>query len=490
MADPLHFVLDSESRTPLYKQLAEVLEAKIASGRLSPGDRLPPTRELAGMLGLNRTTVSAAYTLLEESGLIAGQVGRGSYVARRANAAKPGLPSWDAVLPPLTSEARARTTEISFASSRPAEEDFPLDKFRQIAREVIDSLQTSEILQLGSAYGYPPLRQFLLEHARDSGLAREGDDVIVTNGCQQALDLLARLFVRNKDRIVLEDPCYHGLLKIFTTAQASVVSVPAGNEGIDLDWLERSLQEAAARLMVLTPTFQNPTGLTMPMSQRRRVLEIAERYGVAVVENDMYSELRYRGEPIPPLKWLDTTGQAILLRSYSKVSFPGLRVGWVIAPRPIIARLAELKQMSDLHSDQLSQAILLRFAQSGELDRHIERTKVAGLERLHAAISCCEKFLPQSAKFTKPDGGMNLWVELPGRLTAEALLDRVEAQGVTFMPGRYFSDRSQHRGLRLSFGGLSPEQIHKGIRILGETATAMLAERVSQIALDTAVALV
>jgi 2-aminoadipate transaminase len=194
------------------------------------------------------------------------------------------------------------------------------------------------------------------------------------------------------------------------------------------------------------------------------------------VENDIYSDLRYRGKALPTLKELDASGQTILLRSYSKVSFPGLRVGWVIAPRQVVAHLADMKQMSDLHSDQLSQAILLRFAESGELGRHLERTRHAGLERLIAVTDTCERHLPAGTKFTRPDGGMNLWIELPAPLTAERLLVSAQARGVDFLPGSYFSgSRAHDRGLRISFGGLSPDQIRRGIKMLGEAATAELA---------------
>jgi 2-aminoadipate transaminase len=212
----------------------------------------------------------------------------------------------------------------------------------------------------------------------------------------------------------------------------------------------------------------------MPVAQRNHLLEIAGRAGATVIENAIYRELRYRGEPVPSLKQLDPTAQVLLLGSYSKISFPGLRVGWVIGPRPAIARLAELKQISDLHSDQLSQAILLRFAESGELQKHIENTNMTGLGRLRAAISACERFLPADAQFTRPDGGMNLWIWTPSSINIEAFLARVEARGVSFMPGRYFSNSQQ--GLRLSFGALSPGQIEQGIRIIGETMHEMLFE--------------
>ena len=503
MAEFTQISLDAASDTPLYRQLANSVSGLIAAGRVQSGERLPPTRELAGQLGLNRTTVSAAYALLEQSGLIEGHVGRGSFVARRElpGAELPAVPAfpkdWNAILPPLEPAfPSAQNIEISFANSRPAQTEFPLTQFRRLSKQVIDSPDAAEILQLGSPHGYAPLRRYLMEQAAMAGIARSGDDLIITNGCQQALDLVARLFSARGARVVIEDPVYHGMLRVFERAGADLVSVPlrlSGSDlsGLDVDALEETVRRQAPRLLIVTPSFQNPTGSTLNLEGRKRIVSLAQRYGFILVENDIYSELRYKGKPLPTLKELDETGNTILLRSYSKVSFPGLRVGWVIAPRPVIARLAEAKQMSDLHSDQLSQAVLLRFAESGELARHLERTRVAGAERLEASIQAASSFLPPGTTFTRPEGGMSLWIELPAPLTAEALLIRAQERGVNFLPGRYFSPRPSHeRSLRISFGSLSPEQITRGLKLLGQTAVEELAAQTARLSFEPAPALV
>jgi DNA-binding transcriptional MocR family regulator len=480
LADLSQIDLDPQSDVPLYKQLAESVRTLVNCGTIEPGERLPATRELAGLLGLNRTTVSAAYAMLEQTGLLEGYVGRGSFIAKSERPIAPvsrtaKAVDWDQLLPPLESQSGPkRKISISFASSCPAVEAFPLEPFRRLSKEVIDSPQAAQILQLGSPHGYPPLRRYLLENAYESGMARPGDDLIVTNGCQQALDLIARLFVTGGNRTVaVEDPVYHGVIRVFARAGANVLSVPLDEAGIDLSELQEIIQQHHPRLLVVTPSFQNPTGVTLPLERRKRLVELAQRHGLVLVENDIYSELRYQGKPLPTLKQLDESGSTILLRSYSKVSFPGLRVGWTIAPRPVIARLAEAKQTSDLHSDQLAQAVLLRFAESGELARHLELTRQAGAERLRVTLRCCARYLPTGSRFTRPEGGMSLWIELPAPFTAEALLSRVEPRGVDFLPGSFFSaQRSHPRALRLSFGGLSPDQIIRGLQILGEAAAA------------------
>ena len=439
--------LDAHSESPLYRQLFDRIRSLIETGVLEDGERLPATRELAGSLGLNRTTVSAAYELLESEGLLKGHVGRGSFVS--APKSKPAPP-------------------ISFATSRPSELLFPLDEFRATCTEVIQSDEAQSILQLGCPSGYSPLRQFLYDEARAEGVARPSDDILITSGCQQAFDLLQRALISNGETVLLEDPVYPGLRNAFQRGGARLVGIPVGPEGVDLDQLARAVARERPSLLVVTPNFQNPTGATLPLAGRQSLLRIAARAGVTVVENDIYGDLRYEGEHVEPVKKLDGSGATILLRSFSKLAFPGLRVGWVIGPRPLIDKLTEAKQWSDLHTDQLSQAVLLRFAESGRLKAHRQKMLAAGHERLQAALSACRKYLPPGSTFTKPAGGMNLWVRLPEQLDAGELLVRAEREGVTYLPGKFFGvGKIESGSLRISFAGLAPDKIEAGIAILG-----------------------
>lgn len=475
--------LNPGSTTPIYQQIADALAERIQTGRMQAGERLPATRELAGQLGLNRTTISAAYALLDKAGLISGQVGRGSFVA--------GQQSREG-----EQEARESRSTIQFASSRPAADAFPLTSFRKLVREVIDSPEASDILQLGSPQGYGPLRRYLLETDRALGIAGEEGDVLVTNGCQQALDLIARAYTTaaaatEPVTVLVEDPVYHGLIKTFRRAGARLIPIPFGPGGLDIAAAEESMVRHRPRLLVVTPDFQNPTGCSLSLGDRQRLLRAAAENGVRVVENGIYSDLRYGGDPLPAMKQLDETGRTILLRSYSKVAFPGLRVGWVTAPQDVIRRLTEEKQICDLHSDQLAQAIFLRFAQAGELGRHIEQTRRTGRQRLESLLRACNENWPEGTKWTTPEGGMCLWVELPAPLTAEDLLRRAQREGVAFLPGENFSVHETHqRGLRISFGGLAPETIERGIRILGAAARAELGWRENRFLSEPAAALV
>jgi 2-aminoadipate transaminase len=480
---PIEFTptLSHQSEVPLYRQLYEHIALRIRSGELARGERLPATRELAGLLGLNRTTVSAAYDALETDGLIAGQVGRGSFVTGITEPSANGI-NWNAMLdrgdPTSTGPSGGFGSEVvSFVMSRPSRELFPLDDFRASCEAVLSRPDLGSILQLGSPSGYEPLRRHLLDEARRQSLARPGDDLLITNGCQQALDLIGRVLLRPGDTVAVEDPVYSGLKNLLTGMGAQLIGIPMGADGMDTAHLERLLERERPRFLVVTSNFQNPTGATLSLPARHALLDAARSAGVPVVENDAYGELRYQGDPLPAIKQLDEHGGTVLLRSFSKVSFPGLRVGWVVGPKPLLDRLRHAKELADLHTDQLSQAVLLDFAQSGRLETHRARVLQAGAERLAATLDSCRRYLPAGTRWTQPQGGMNLWVRLPEPLDAGELLPRAQKEGVAYLPGRYFAvSRLDPGALRLSFAGLEPDQIREGLAVLGRIVAEELAK--------------
>lgn len=466
MVPPLH--IDESSETPLYRQLYDQIRAGIVSGTMQFGERLPATRELAGLLGLNRTTVSAAYELLTQDGLVSGHVGRGSFVALRSPESARRINWQEFLAPGPPASTHVADARISFVASRPSELLFPIDDFRAACQEVIAGPDAQTILQLGTPAGYAPLRRYLLEAARQEGAAYPGDDVVVTSGCQQALDLIHRALVSPGDTVAVEDPVYPGLRNAFAAGGARLVGVPVSAEGIDIDALARVLKAERPRVLVVTSSFQNPTGTTMATGSRAALLRLAQEHRVVLVENDIYGELRYDGERPPTIKQLDSSGDTVLIRSFSKTAFPGLRVGWMIAPRELTRRIAEAKQWCDLHTDQLSQAVLLRFAESGRLAAHRAKMLVAGRERLRATLDACGRHFEGIATWTRPQGGMSIWVTFANGIDAGDLLARAQQDGVSYLPGRYFAVTREHRSsVRLSFAGLPPGDIEKGLAVLG-----------------------
>lgn len=463
--------LDSNSSIPLYRQLYANLRDAIKLGTLRTGDQIPPSREMAYLAGVNRATVAAAYELLEADGLIRGHVGRGSFVQAPA----PHTPASGE--PPI----------ISFATSRPSADLFPLIEFRETVQEVLASQDLPGLLQLGSPSGYAPLKSALGTLA--SGVLRPADDLLVTSGCQQALDLIARSLASPGDTVMVEDPVYLGLKNAMTNARLRMIAMSALENSLD-DSLTR-IERDRPRLVVVTPDFQNPTGRTLDEAGRRALGEACARTGVPLVEIDLYRDLRYSGTAIPAIQELVPEAQVLVLRSFSKIAFPGLRVGWVTGPRTLVARLTETKQWTDLHTDHFSQAVLLRFLETKRLERHRKRVVQAGAICLKAAVDACERELPRGSVFTRPAGGMNLWVTLPRPIDAGAMLERAQRAGVSYMPGSYFAvEQAQSGSLRLSFAGLAPELVTQGIGILGRVAAEELQRTRAQQLAPAAVALV
>jgi len=472
--------LDSHSTEPIYRQLGLWLREQISLGRLRRGERLPATRELAERLNLNRATIASAYALLEAEGLLAGHVGKGSFVAgfpeERAN-------GWGAMARPVAVPATTGGAAIHFDSSRPSEDLFPLDEFRACCEEMLAGDGATRVLQLGAPQGMPALREYLLAEATAQGVAGPHDDVLVTSGCQQAMDLIERLITADGEaRIAVEDPVYPGVRNVFGRGRARLLGVPTAEDGMDLNVLEDILDRQRPKLLVVTPSFQNPTGGTLSEPARRSLVSMAQRAGTLIIENGIYADLRYSGTPLQPVRAFGR--EAVLqLGSFSKLAFPGLRVGWVLGPRTVIARLTQIRQWCDLHSDQLSQAVLLRFAQSGRLQRHREKMLQHGALRLGAMLAACASHLPQGSRWTRPEGGMSLWVELAGAVDSALALEDAQRAGVSYLPGRTFAvDRPATSALRLSFAGEPPARIEEGLRILGRVFREHADRRLSPVA--------
>ncbi len=483
--------LDRESHIPLYAQIATQVRELISRGALKLGDRLPANRELAETLGVNRSTVTTAYDELTADGLINSQVGRGTFVSA-VPAAKPALADervlaspmpWSALLPGERRDqwmsgfegAQSGKEMISFAYALPAAELFPLDDFRRSVDRVLRK-EGRALLQLGASNGYSPLQQYLAAQMALSGIHVGPDEVLITNGCQQSLDLIHRILVRPGDEVAIENPTYPGAISVFCGNQTKYVSIPVGERGLDLDVLEDILAQRRPRLIYTVPSFHNPTGVTMDLAARRRLVELAARYRVPIIEDDIYGELRYDGAALPPLKALDRYGLVIYINSFSKVGFPGLRVGWIAAPRIVIAHLNAAKQRCDLHASLLAQAAICDFTRHGLLAKHINRSRKAYAQRRDAMLLALERYFPEEASWNKPEGGMAIWVKLPEAINASQLLLQASEQGVVFSPGEYFYACSpQAATMRLGFTMAGPAQIEEAIKRLGAVIKTRLA---------------
>ena len=477
--------LDSSLHKPLYVQIRDQIRGRILSGALATGERLEPSRELAKSLGVHRTTVSNAYAELEAEGLIQGTVGRGTFVSPFAATLRESGPVrrrpandfyWDSFFAPDQQDdslgrLMASALEpgvISFAATHTSSELCPVDLVRR-ATEAVLRREGSRLIQYGSTDGYPPLKQYLQARLRRDGISIELDELLITSGCQQSLDLLRRILVAPGDTVACENPTYPGLWHVFDTPGARLIGIPVGPEGMDLDFLEAVLEQNKIKLILTSPNFQNPTGRTMPLAARQRLLELAARFQVPIAEDDIYGVLRYAGRELPPLKALDTAGQVVYLNSFSKIGFPGFRVGWMVASRRAMERLRTAKQRADLHTNLLGQAMLEEFGRRGWLDKLIRRTRKVYEQKLDILRHTVEASFPPEVKVNYPEGGMAAWVELPADLDGVELLVKARERHVIFAPSRFFYFQNPvHNAFRLCFTSVTNEQLEKGVRILGE----------------------
>jgi 2-aminoadipate transaminase len=495
---PLH--LQPESHIPLYVQLRDQLRALIHSGELRTGDRIPASRELAGQLGVHRTTVANAYAELESEGLIQGHVGRGTFICSsnirqispppRENgnggalrweslfADERGEDSLNRLMPPVPPGC------IAFTIARPPDEFFPVEEFRRCCNAVMRR-DLRRVLQFGPIDGHEPLKAALIEMLAAEGLQVRDEQMLVTNGGQQAIDLLCKAFLRPGDAVALENPAYPGAIAILAAARIRALPVKVephasktGHVGLDIDALQGVLMQNRVKFILLTPDFHNPTGTALPVPERRRLLEIAAHYQVPVIEDTIYSRLRFRGNPMPSLRALDRSGNVIQIDSFSKIAFPGLRVGWCIGPESVIERLRLVKQSTDLHTDQLAQATLAEFMRRGYLERHLVKMRKVYRSRLEALEDALEKQMPEESCWTRPEGGMCLWLSLPPGFDAAEFLIHVRERGVLFVPGRYFyAQNPQPNTLRLGFSAVDEKRIARGIQILADTLKQELRKR-------------
>ncbi|GGU12113.1 PLP-dependent aminotransferase family protein [Streptomyces coeruleorubidus] len=388
-----------------------------------------------------------------------------------------------APVPPLAARARsvggspvrdilavtARPEVINFAGGLPAPELFDAEGIAAAYRAVLAE-EPARALQYSTTEGEPTLRAALADRTTARGLPTAPDDLLVTTGSQQALSLLATALLEPGDTVLVENPCYLAALQAFGLAGARIVAVPGDEHGVDPEALEDLVARERPKLLYTVPTFQNPTGRTLPASRRAAVADVAARRGLWIVEDDPYGELRYEGERLP---WIAShpgaEDRTVLLGSFSKVMAPGSRLGWLRAPGELRRACAVAKQAADLHTPTVNQLAAARYLADHDLDAHV--TRVAGVyrERRDAMLAGLPGALPEGSVWTRPEGGMFLWARLPEPYDTTALLPQVVRHDVAYVPGAPFHAGTPDRAtLRLCFVTQTPEEIEEGLRRLGK----------------------
>jgi len=374
---------------------------------------------------------------------------------------------------------------ISFAGGLPAPDVFPVEEFRAACNYVLDHFGP-QALQYSTTEGYRPLREMIARHTARYAVEVTADNILITSGSQQALDFIGRLFLNRGDYIVVESPTYLGALQAWNAYGAQYIPVRADEDGMIVDELEAALR-IGPKFIYILPNFQNPSGYTLSLERRQKLVELADKYGVPIVEDDPYGQLRYEGEHIPSVVALDSefrgpngghySGNVIYLSTFSKLLAPGLRLAWVIAPPEVIRKLVMTKQAADLHTSSFNQYVAYEVAKGGFLDEHVKVIRAVYKERRDVMFEMMEEMFPAGVSWSKPQGGMFLWGTLPEGMDAADVLKRAIEKKVAFVPGAAFHPRGGGENtMRINFSYSSPAEIREGVTRLGTTLKELIKE--------------
>ncbi len=360
---------------------------------------------------------------------------------------------------------------ISFAGGLPSPATFPVEKMRAAFESVL-SRQGKVALQYGPTDGYAPLREWVADSLSINGARIMPEQVLMVSGSQQGLDLLGKVLIDEGSKVLVETPSYLGALQAFSVYGPQFVSVPTDDAGLLPEAVEPVGKDA--RLLYALPNFQNPTGRTLSLERRYALVETCARLGLPLIEDDPYGALSYRAEPLPKMLTMNPGG-VVYMGSFSKVLTPGIRLGYVVAPQPLVRKLEQAKQATDLHTAQLTQMVVHEVVKDGFLQQHIPTIRQLYADQCQAMLAALTEFFPSSASWTRPEGGMFIWVTLPKHIDCMQLLDEAIAEHVAFVPGApFYANAPERNTLRLSFVTVPPEKIREGVAKLGKLIAAKL----------------
>jgi len=477
------FSLSKGNGRPLFLQLHEQIVDRIAAGELTAGARLPPVRRLAQQLGINHMTVAKAYKDLAEAGFVEGRAGGGTHVrapygtgSRRARGSEAGT------VGPLLSERLYELSHapgvIAFTANYPQPDPECVREFEICLQSVIaDGL--SPYFAYDPPNGRISFRRSIVDYLAEQGLTTAPEDVIVTSGAQQAIELVVRLLVPHGSPVIVERPSYYGVINALRSVSARILEVPLESDGMGIEMLEGHLARHRPRLIYTNSTFQNPTGVTTSIEKRRRILALAREHGVSILEDDHNSELRFAGSPVPSIRSLaEPVDNVFYVRGFGKIFLPGTRLGYVVTPSHARRPLLALKAHSDLHTNGIMQEAMARFLSRKNYPKILERMKRVYAAKQRKVISSLSAGMPLGTLIGRPEGGLSLWVTLPEGTEVSELYYRAVRRGVAFVAGEvFYASHVNPRTLRVSFGLLGDGVVEEGVSRLCSVATDLMRPR-------------
>lgn len=366
---------------------------------------------------------------------------------------------------------------ISLAGGNPAAELFPGEELSKIAGKILMTSPTLA-LQYGTTDGYPKMKECARKRAEKANSVNENDEIIIMTGANQGIDLTAKAVLNKGDKIIVESPSFIGSLNAFRTYEAQLIGVSVESDGMNMDELEKTLENNQdVKIIYTIPTFQNPTGSTMSMEKRKRMLELANKYDVLILEDNPYGDLRFTGEDVPTLKSMDTEDRVIYAGSFSKILSPGMRLGYIVAPAPMAEKIEMLKQVNDVHTPMITQLMCVEFMKKYDIDKYIEKNRELYGKKCAKMVESMKKYFPEGkVKYTVPEGGIFLWCECPTITDITPIVDKCIEKKVAIVPGSNFATDifAPSNMFRLNYSSATLENIEEGVKRLGEVLTENL----------------
>lgn len=354
---------------------------------------------------------------------------------------------------------------ISFAGGLPHPLSFPVDEIAAASSKVLKK-EGDKVLQYSTTEGYRPLREYIAKNYSRKGLKVQAEEILITNGSQQCLDLIGKIFVNKSDGVLLEQPTYLAAIQAFSLFEPQFKSVPLLKDGVDTEYLQKTLLKDDIKLFYAVTNFQNPTGITYSKNKRKEMAEILESHNTVLVEDNPYGDIRFMGEDLAPVK--SYIPESVLFGSFSKIISPGMRLGWIVAPEEMMDKLIIVKQASDLHSNYFAQRVVYQYLQDNDVENHIQKIRKLYKMQRDLMVDAIEGQFPPEVEYTKPEGGMFLWVTLPNDISSLELFELALGDKVAFVPGEaFYVNNSQSNTLRLNFSNSNHEEITEGIKRLG-----------------------
>ncbi|WP_251861271.1 PLP-dependent aminotransferase family protein [Clostridium sp. Marseille-Q2269] len=473
----MFFDINLDKNSPVYIQISHYIRSMILKGMIRANEKLPSTRELASILKVSRNTIISSYELLEDDGFISIKKGKGAFVSNvNIHVEEKWTVNWEKNINDYAKKAENldiikheipwEKGMISFKSISPDESLFDLDEFKKAFLNRF-SLEGEKILNYGYAIGYRDLINYLMKYMKNKGVDTSNKKILITNGFTEGFDIVLSSLIKPRDKVLCENPTHNTAIKIMKMHNVDIVGIDMENDGINIDKLKETISNNDIKLTYLIPSYHNPTGIVMSPEKRIKIYNILKDNNIPIIEDGFNEELRYSGDHVSPMIAFSGKGNSIIyIGSFSKVLFPGIRIGWVLADENLVDYLESVKRSRNIHTSFLDQAILYEYLNSGSFEKYIKKSRKIYKHKYEFALKCAKKYIP--SKYITGEGGLHIFIKLKN-IKSRELLQECCKKGVIFTPGDiFYVDNKGEDTFRLGISRVSLQEIEKGFKIIGD----------------------